>query len=167
VFFSQRLQFFFLGHSPTLPDFHCFGKSLALPNSYEIRSWLSFKLILFRHVCIPFKEELRVMYEDGGRFIVQSIAVKGEARSPGERTRRAQHLAPSNKRCFNYMQRRFGIGFLLPVVLVLATGCQFTQTGFSRLAGDAGATFAAASTTIEYTHEGKLTPAYAASSFVN
>ncbi|HEX6553867.1 MAG TPA: hypothetical protein VF026_13960 [Ktedonobacteraceae bacterium] len=65
------------------------------------------------------------------------------------------------------MQRRFSIGILLPVVLVLATGCQLTQTGFSRLAGDAGATFAAAATTIQYTHEGKLTPAYAASSFVN
>ena len=65
------------------------------------------------------------------------------------------------------MQHRFGIGFLLPMVLMLATGCQFTQTSFSRLAGDAGGTFAAAATTIEYTHEGKLTPAYAASSFVN
>ena len=34
IFFSQRLHFFFLCHSPTLPAFHCFGKSLAVPNSY-------------------------------------------------------------------------------------------------------------------------------------
>ncbi len=35
IFFAQRLHFFFLCHSPTLPGFHCFGKSLALPNSYH------------------------------------------------------------------------------------------------------------------------------------
>ena len=34
IFFSQCLHFFFLPHSPTLPGFHCFGKSLAVPNSY-------------------------------------------------------------------------------------------------------------------------------------
>ena len=37
IFFAQCLQFFFLRHSPTLPGFHCFGKSLAVPNSY--RRW--------------------------------------------------------------------------------------------------------------------------------
>ena len=65
------------------------------------------------------------------------------------------------------MRRRLGIGFLLPVLLVIATGCQLTQTGFSRMVGDAGAAFAAASTTLQYAHEGKITAAYAASSFVN
>ena len=36
IFFSQCLHFFFLCHSPTLPGFHCFGKSLAVPNSYAV-----------------------------------------------------------------------------------------------------------------------------------
>src|SRR5205807_10158604 len=34
IFFSQRLHFFFLRHSPTLTCFSCFGKSLALLASY-------------------------------------------------------------------------------------------------------------------------------------
>ena len=65
------------------------------------------------------------------------------------------------------MRRRFGIDLLLPVLLMIVAGCQLTQTGFSRMAGDAGAAFAAASTTLQYVHEGKITAAYAASSFVN
>lgn len=55
---------------------------------------------------------------------------------------------------------------LLGVVLALATACQLTQPAFARMAGDAGAAFAAASTTFQYTHEGKISEAYAAASFV-
>lgn len=56
---------------------------------------------------------------------------------------------------------------LLSLLLVVMTGCQFTQSGFSRTAGNVGSTFSAASTTLSYAHEGKITYAYARSSFVN
>ncbi len=65
------------------------------------------------------------------------------------------------------MWRNTGIGFLLLVLLVMVTGCQATQSEFTRTAGDAGAAFAAASTTITYVHQGKITKAYASSAFVN
>jgi hypothetical protein len=57
--------------------------------------------------------------------------------------------------------------FLLLLLLILATECQMTQSAFARTAGNAGATFAAASTTLSYAHEGKITSAYARSSFEN
>jgi hypothetical protein len=57
--------------------------------------------------------------------------------------------------------------FLLLVLVVTATGCQLTQSAFTRTAGNAGSAFAAASTTLTYLHEGKISKAYAASSFVN
>jgi hypothetical protein len=57
---------------------------------------------------------------------------------------------------------------LLPVFLIIATaGCQLTQSAFTRAAGNAGSAFAAASATLTYAHEGKISQAYAASSFVN
>ncbi len=59
------------------------------------------------------------------------------------------------------------IVLLLLVLLVATAGCQLTQPAFTRAAGNAGAAFAAASTTLAYTHEGKISQAYAASSFVN
>jgi hypothetical protein len=55
-------------------------------------------------------------------------------------------------------------------LLVLSTalaGCQMTQSPFARMATNAGAALAAASTTISYFHEGKLPGAYAASSFAS
>lgn len=58
---------------------------------------------------------------------------------------------------------------LLPlvIVLVLSTGCQITQSAFSRKSGAAGAEFAAAALTLKDEHEGTITRAYAQSSFVN
>ena len=61
----------------------------------------------------------------------------------------------------------YGICFLLPILLFMLTSCQFTQSPFAKTTGDAGAAFAAASTTLSYAHEGKITYAYAAASFVN
>src|SRR2546429_2135998 len=64
------------------------------------------------------------------------------------------------------MLRKRCAGPLL-VVLLTVTGCQLTQSAFSRTVGNAGAAFSAASTTLAYAHEGKITSAYAQSSFVN
>lgn len=60
--------------------------------------------------------------------------------------------------------------FFLPLILLIAlpcTGCQFVQSAFANTAGNAGAALAAASTTLTYEHSGKITGAYAASSFIN
>ena len=54
----------------------------------------------------------------------------------------------------------------LLIVLVITTGCSFTQTPFARTADDVAATLAAAAASIEYDHQGKLTDAYARGSFV-
>jgi len=56
---------------------------------------------------------------------------------------------------------------LLPILFLTFTSCQFTQSAFAKTTGDAGAAFAAASTALSYAHQGKITYAYAASSFVN
>lgn len=55
---------------------------------------------------------------------------------------------------------------LLPLLLLL-TGCQLTQTAFANAAGNAGSALAAASATLSYAHEGKITDEYARASFVN
>jgi hypothetical protein len=65
------------------------------------------------------------------------------------------------------MWRSYCIDFLLLILLLLVTGCQFTQAAFPRMASNAGSAFAAAATTLAYAHEGKVTYAYAAASFVN
>ena len=62
------------------------------------------------------------------------------------------------------MGRTVGIACLL---LLTASGCALSQSAFDRTAGDAGASFAAAAATLTYVHQGRLTTAYAASSFVN
>ena len=59
------------------------------------------------------------------------------------------------------------IALLLLVLLMMVSGCQLTQPAFTRAAGNAGSAFAAAETTLSYAHEGKITYAYASSSFVN
>src|SRR2546421_10298781 len=64
------------------------------------------------------------------------------------------------------MLRKRCAGPLL-LVLLTVTGCQLTQSAFSRTVGNAGAVFSAASTTLSYAHEGKITSAYAQASFVN
>src|SRR5690349_16273025 len=56
---------------------------------------------------------------------------------------------------------------IILLLLLLLTGCQMTQSGFARTANDAGSAFAAASTTLTYAHTGKLTTAYAQTSFEN
>lgn len=50
---------------------------------------------------------------------------------------------------------------------LLLTACQLTPSAFSKTVGNAGSAFAAAATTLAYAHEGKITYAYARSSFVN
>ena len=65
------------------------------------------------------------------------------------------------------MPRYVGITFLLLVLCITTVGCQLTQSAFTRTAGNAGSAFAAASTTLTYLHEGKISKGYAASSFVN
>ncbi|HJT58214.1 MAG TPA: hypothetical protein VJ761_17045 [Ktedonobacteraceae bacterium] len=63
--------------------------------------------------------------------------------------------------------RNCGICCLLFILLLALPACQFTQSSFAKTTGDAGAAFAAAATTLAYAHQGKITYAYAASSFVN
>jgi hypothetical protein len=68
------------------------------------------------------------------------------------------------------MQRIYKTSFLLFMLLVLAvllSGCQFTQSPFAQTASNAGSEFAAASTTLTYAHSGKITSEYAQASFVN
>lgn len=54
---------------------------------------------------------------------------------------------------------------LLIVCLCSTTSCQLAQSSFARIAGNAGAEFSAAANTLNYVHQGKLTPLYASSSF--
>jgi hypothetical protein len=54
----------------------------------------------------------------------------------------------------------------LALTAVLFSGCQLTQSAFARSAGNAGAAFAAAEQTLRDAH-GRITVAYATSSFVN
>jgi hypothetical protein len=61
---------------------------------------------------------------------------------------------------------------MLPLLALFAllpgiTGCQFKQSAFALTASNAGSTFAAAALTLRYAHEGKITTAYASSSFMN
>jgi hypothetical protein len=65
------------------------------------------------------------------------------------------------------MWKNAGIALLLLVLPMIAGGCQLTQSPFARTTGNAGSAFAAAETTLSYAHEGKITYAYASSSFVN
>ena len=65
------------------------------------------------------------------------------------------------------MWRNYCVGFLLLILLLIVTGCQFTQAAFPRMVSNAGSAFAAAATTLAYAHAGKVTYAYAAASFVN
>ena len=60
-----------------------------------------------------------------------------------------------------------GVLALLAVLMSGMAGCQWTQSSFARMASNAGSAFAAAAATLAYAHEGKITYAYAASSFVN
>lgn len=62
---------------------------------------------------------------------------------------------------------RVALGFICCLALSLLTGCAFTQSAFTRMASGVGSAFAAASSTLAQLHHGRLTAAYARSSFVN
>jgi hypothetical protein len=63
------------------------------------------------------------------------------------------------------MSYRYGIILLLFFSLFAFTGCQFTQSSFARTTSNAGGSFAAASTTLSYFHQGRITRPYTSSSF--
>ena len=63
------------------------------------------------------------------------------------------------------MRRTHCLALSLCMLLFALTGCQIAQSAFAKTAGNAGAAFAAASTTLTYAHMGKLTIAYTKSSF--
>lgn len=63
-------------------------------------------------------------------------------------------------------QVRGEIGIVMLLLFALS-GCSATQSAFDKTAGNAASELAAAATTLEYLHQGKLTVAYARSSFVN
>lgn len=67
------------------------------------------------------------------------------------------------------MRQMYNIATLLFFLLMAAllVGCQFTQSPFALAVSNAGAEFAAASTTLTYVHSGKITLQYARASFVN
>lgn len=73
----------------------------------------------------------------------------------------------SVKRIHNEMWQKSGtcLGFLL--VLSLLASCTVTESTFAKTTSNAGSAFAAAATTLTYAHDGKITFAYAASSYVN
>jgi hypothetical protein len=75
-------------------------------------------------------------------------------------------LWQAHRKYCNALRRGACIGGLL-IVMLLITGCQIAQSAFSTKVGNAGAAFAAASNTLKYLHEGKLTSLYARSTFVN
>lgn len=55
-------------------------------------------------------------------------------------------------------------------VLLLAgmlSGCQLTKSAFANEVDNVSANFAAAATTLQYLHEGKLTPQFAKAAFFN
>ena len=56
--------------------------------------------------------------------------------------------------------------FLITLIFS-TTGCQLAQSTFARIAGNAGAEFSAAATTLSYVHQGKLTAIYASSNFAS
>ncbi|HKC75626.1 MAG TPA: hypothetical protein VKF37_15705 [Chloroflexota bacterium] len=60
-----------------------------------------------------------------------------------------------------------GSGVQLLAVLLTLSGCTMTQSDFAQTADTVGSAFAAAATTLAYAHQKKITPAYAAASFVS
>lgn len=62
---------------------------------------------------------------------------------------------------------RFAVSLICVLALSLLAGCAFTQSAFTRTANNTGSAFAAASYTLTQLHRGRITAAYAQSSFVN
>ncbi|MDP9325993.1 MAG: hypothetical protein M3O87_05595 [Candidatus Dormibacteraeota bacterium] len=61
-----------------------------------------------------------------------------------------------------------GLGWFAAIaVLPLLSGCDVTKTQFQNTAGGAGGELAAAATTLQYVHEGRLNRAYASSAFAS
>jgi uncharacterized protein YceK len=56
---------------------------------------------------------------------------------------------------------------MVPLLMISLAGCSATQSDFARTAGNAGSALAAAAATLNDAHQGAITMAYAASSFVN
>lgn len=63
--------------------------------------------------------------------------------------------------------RGAAFGLACCLALSLLAGCAFTQSAFTRTANNTASAFAAASYTLAQLHTGRLTAAYARSSFVN
>ncbi len=60
------------------------------------------------------------------------------------------------------------LGWLAAIAaLPLLSGCGVTRTQFQNTAGGAGGELAAAATTLQYVHEGRLNRAYASSAFAS
>ena len=56
---------------------------------------------------------------------------------------------------------------VIAVLLLTATGCQIKKSAFANQAGEVRAEFAAAATTLQYLHDGKVTTAFAKATFIN
>lgn len=63
------------------------------------------------------------------------------------------------------MRRTHCVALSLFFLLFIQTGCRLAQSAFTKTTSNAGAAFAAASTTLTYAHTGKLTVAYTKASF--
>ena len=82
----------------------------------------------------------------------------------------ANRIGPSARVTSTGTWRRMSFGgrsAALLVVLLTLTGCTMTQSAFAQTADSVGSAFAAAATTLAYAHQKKITPAYAAASFVS
>ncbi len=56
---------------------------------------------------------------------------------------------------------------ILVLLVFLTAGCQLAQSAFVKTTNNAGAAFSAASLTLSYAHQGKVTAAYARAAFAN
>jgi hypothetical protein len=71
------------------------------------------------------------------------------------------------RRNYGLCHHRAIFALIFVALLLVTSGCQLTQSSFARTANNAGAAFAAASLTLSYVHEGKITYAYARSTFMS
>jgi hypothetical protein len=81
----------------------------------------------------------------------------------------AQGMGPGERVAGTGGPRRTSFGRSGAVVLAALlrlTGCSMTPSHFAQIADTVGSAFAAAATTLDYAHHKKITPAYAAASFV-
>src|SRR5437764_9671431 len=114
--------------------------------------------------CISFTEMFRVISVRASRLTFQSYCKRSIILMALSVINRRICALLTDKGIHGRMRKHYGSIFLLFVLLLLLTSCQLTQSAFAKTVGDAGSAFAAASTTLTYAHEGKITMAYAASS---